>query len=155
MKMSSDFNFTVTSWFQRNVRVKPYFKTQCPLPNLSNLGRIINLFNQKLFLGPPIFSDLPPSLNCSIRNAKENIYANVSVGGVWETPNNVVPYIPLKNRARHKYRPVVKFWVGSLAHNHRFFFSKSGKSIYHYGWKSNKIADFLVNWNPKTDTWNS
>ena len=138
--MSSDFNFTVTSWFQGNVHVKP-FKTQCPLPNLSDLGRIINLFNQKLFLGPPIFSDLPPSLNCSIRNAKENIYANVSVGGVWETPNNVVPYIPLKNRARHKYRPVVKFWVGSLAQNHRFFFLKKWKEYlslwmkkYTYNW---------------------
>ena len=28
--MSSDFNFTVTSSFLRNVRVKPYFNTQCP-----------------------------------------------------------------------------------------------------------------------------
>ena len=26
--MSSDFNFTVTSWFLGNVRVKPYFNTQ-------------------------------------------------------------------------------------------------------------------------------
>ena len=26
--MSSDFNFTVTSLFQGNVRVKPYFNTQ-------------------------------------------------------------------------------------------------------------------------------
>ena len=28
--MSSDFNFTVTSWFLGNIRVKPYFNTQCP-----------------------------------------------------------------------------------------------------------------------------
>ena len=26
--MSSEFNFTVTSWFLENVRIKPYFKTQ-------------------------------------------------------------------------------------------------------------------------------
>ena len=30
--MRSDFNFTVTSWFLENVRLKPYFNTQCPLP---------------------------------------------------------------------------------------------------------------------------
>ena len=29
MKMSSDTNFTVTSWFLRNVHIKPYFNTQC------------------------------------------------------------------------------------------------------------------------------
>ena len=28
--MSSDFNFTVTTWFLGNVGVKPYFNTQCP-----------------------------------------------------------------------------------------------------------------------------
>ena len=28
--MSSGFNFTVTSWFLGNVRVNPYFNTQCP-----------------------------------------------------------------------------------------------------------------------------
>ena len=32
VKMSSDFNFTVRSWFLRNVRVKLYFKTQCLPP---------------------------------------------------------------------------------------------------------------------------
>ena len=28
--MSSDFNFTITSWFLENVRVQPYFKKQRP-----------------------------------------------------------------------------------------------------------------------------
>ena len=119
--MSSDFHFTVKSWFLGNVHIKPYFNTQ-PFWFWQNHKPVSS--KAILLLGSPLrFSELSPSLNCSIRNAKENIYANVSVGGVWETPNNVVPYIPLKNRARHKYRPVVKFWVGSLAHNHRFFFS--------------------------------
>ena len=27
--MSSDFNFTVTSWFLENIPIKPYFNTQC------------------------------------------------------------------------------------------------------------------------------
>ena len=31
-EQNSDFNFTVISWFLGNVRVKPYFNTQCPLP---------------------------------------------------------------------------------------------------------------------------
>ena len=30
VKMSSDFNFTVTFWFLGNLHVKPYFNTQCP-----------------------------------------------------------------------------------------------------------------------------
>ena len=30
--MSSDFNFTDFTWFLGNVRIKPYFNTQCPLP---------------------------------------------------------------------------------------------------------------------------
>ena len=29
IKMSSDFNFPVTSWVLENVCVKPYFNTQC------------------------------------------------------------------------------------------------------------------------------
>ena len=33
IKVTSDFDFTVTSWFLGNVRLKPYFNTQCsPIP---------------------------------------------------------------------------------------------------------------------------
>ena len=35
--MSSDFNFTVTSWFLGNVCVKPYFNTQCLPPDFGRL----------------------------------------------------------------------------------------------------------------------
>ena len=40
INMSSDFDFTVTSWFLGNVHEKPYFMTQCPAPHThSNFGR--------------------------------------------------------------------------------------------------------------------
>ena len=32
--MSSDFNFTVTSWFIENVHIKPYFNTRYPPPRV-------------------------------------------------------------------------------------------------------------------------
>ena len=42
--MSPDFSFTFTSWFLGNVRVKPYFNTQCPLPSgFSEHPRALNL----------------------------------------------------------------------------------------------------------------
>ena len=33
IKMSSDFDFTVTSWFLGNICIKPHFNTQCPHPD--------------------------------------------------------------------------------------------------------------------------
>ena len=47
-KMSSDFNFTATSWFLVNVRVKPYFNTRwrskAPLaPHLTTALWLVNM----------------------------------------------------------------------------------------------------------------
>ena len=48
--MSSDFNFTVTSWFLGNVRVKPYFNTQwygnrmCAVTTVFNQLKQITIF---------------------------------------------------------------------------------------------------------------
>ena len=47
--MSSDFNFTITSRFLGNVRIKPYFKIQCP--NRVDKNRIL-LTAEPL---PPLF----------------------------------------------------------------------------------------------------
>ena len=63
IKMSSDFNLTVTSWFLGNVRLKPYFNTQCP----QLLPYQLTLFQPGCRLWPPHFyfpqiSDLPTAL---------------------------------------------------------------------------------------------
>ena len=77
MKMSSEINFTVTSSFLGNFRVKPYFNTQ-------GGGRDFLHTTLKLTL-PLGFSDLPTARHCvSIRSEmqkfhteEKNCYNNV------------------------------------------------------------------------------
>ena len=66
LKMSSDINFTVTSWFLGNVFEKPYFNTQCPdldnsvHPVVTSGGQIMP--KKLLFYILPGFSKLPTTL---------------------------------------------------------------------------------------------
>ena len=46
--MSSDYNFTVTSCFLGNVRVKPYFNTQCPPPPPKSEYAIYGWYHSKI-----------------------------------------------------------------------------------------------------------
>ena len=57
--MSSDFNFTVTSCFLGNDRVKPYFKIQCP-PIPTALYSRNALVERLLFLPKGSSSPFPP-----------------------------------------------------------------------------------------------
>ena len=60
--MSSDFNFTVTSWFLGNVRVKPYFNTQCPRPVRPSIFRPYSGSKKKTYLA---YAVCPHSLAAS------------------------------------------------------------------------------------------
>ena len=69
--MSSDFNFTVTSWFLGNVLVKPYFNAQCPsiFWHIEEHNMFYSMASQ--LASSPRFSDLPMAL-CSRVNKKSN-----------------------------------------------------------------------------------
>ena len=51
IKMSWDFNFTVTSWFLGNFCIKPYFNTQCPPPSPpgKNRSKPFSIWNPEIF----------------------------------------------------------------------------------------------------------
>ena len=61
--MSSDFNFTVKSWFLGNVRVKPYFNTQCLPPRFRRPWNRDDVFASAAFLDYAMtFVSLSPPL---------------------------------------------------------------------------------------------
>ena len=69
--MSSDFNFTVTSWFLWNFLVKPYFNAQCPsiFWHIEKQNMFYSMAS--LLASSPRFSDLPMAV-CSRVNKKSN-----------------------------------------------------------------------------------